>query len=156
MHLAIHSEAKKRYLVFLAMEAHEEGSVEKAKSLIAKYGKYFRLMSYSHHSIREFEQKGKASNVSWCGENLEEQEFKKHGINPNDVYITVIDADSWVPEIYIHEVQERIDTEYELRHKTIFEPAQMYTRNNLEVPITTRVYDLSHGAIHFTNLVSSF
>ena len=66
MHLANHSEAKKRYLVYLAMEAHEEGSVEKAKLLIAKYSKYFKMMSYSHHTIRQYEQKGKASNVSWC------------------------------------------------------------------------------------------
>lgn len=70
MNLAVHSDAKKRYLVFLAMEAHEEGSIEKANTLIAKYGKYFKLMSFSHHKIREYEQKGKASNVSWCGENL--------------------------------------------------------------------------------------
>ncbi len=66
MHLAIHSEAKKRYLVFLAMEAHEEGSAEKAQQLIAKYGQYFKVMSFSHHKMREYEQKGKASNVSWC------------------------------------------------------------------------------------------
>lgn len=156
MHLAIHSEAKRRYLVFLAMEAHEEGSVQKAQDLIAKYGKYFRLMSYSHHQMREFEQKGKASNVSWCAEHLEEQEFKKHGINANDVFLTIIDADSWVPEIYMLEMQERIDAQYDLRYKTIFQPAQMYSRNNLEVPLTTRVYDLSHGALHFTNLIGVF
>jgi hypothetical protein len=73
MHLAIHSEAKKRYMIFLAMEAHEEGSIEKAEKLIAAYSKYFKLMSFSHHSVREYEQKGKASNVSWCAENLEEK-----------------------------------------------------------------------------------
>lgn len=113
-------------------------------------------MSYSHHKIREFEQKGKASNVSWCAENLEEHEFKKHNIDPNDVFLTIIDADSWVPEIYIAEVQERIEANYDLRYKTIFEPAQMYTRNSEEVPITTRNYDISHGALHFANLVGSF
>jgi hypothetical protein len=156
MHLATHSEAKKRYLVFLAMEAHEEGSVEKAQGLIAKYGKYFKVMSFSHHKIREFEQKGKASNVSWCAEHLEEQEFKKHGINPNDVFLTIIDADSWVPEIYMVEVQERIDAHYDLRYKTIFMPGQMYTRNHLEVPISTRVYDLGHGSLHFSNMVGVF
>lgn len=130
--------------------------MEKAQLLINKYGKYFRLMSYSHHHVREHEQKGKASNVSWCVENLEEQEFKKHGINPDDVYLTIMDADSWAPEVYIAEVQERIEKEYELRHITIFEPAQMFFRNHLDVPLTTRVYDMSHSGIHFTNLVSSF
>jgi cellulose synthase/poly-beta-1,6-N-acetylglucosamine synthase-like glycosyltransferase len=156
MHLAIHTEAKKKYLVFLAMEAHEDGSVEKAQALIAKYSKYFKVMSFSHHTIREFEQKGKASNVSWCAEHLEEHEFKKHGINPNDVFLTIIDADSWVPEIYISEVQERIDASHDNKYKTIFMPGQMYTRNNLEVPISTRVYDLGHGCIHFANMVGVF
>ena len=49
------------------MEAHEEGSVDKAKLLIEKYGHNFKLMSYSHHVLRQHEQKGKAANVSWCG-----------------------------------------------------------------------------------------
>jgi len=54
-------------------------------------------MGYTRHHIREFEQKGKASNVSWCAENLEETFFKTNNINPDKVFITVIDADSWVP-----------------------------------------------------------
>lgn len=54
MHLAVHSDAKKKYMVFLAMEAHEDKSEQKAQELIANYSKYFKLMSYSHHVIREF------------------------------------------------------------------------------------------------------
>lgn len=48
------------------MEAHEEGSIQKAETLIEQYSKYFKVMSFSHHTIRQHEQKGKASNVSWC------------------------------------------------------------------------------------------
>jgi hypothetical protein len=32
----------------------------------------------------------------------------------------------------------------------------MYTRNHESVPITTRVYDISHGGLHFANLVGCF
>lgn len=67
-----------------------------------------------------------------------------------------MDADSWAPEIYIAELQERIEREHDLRYKTIFAPAQMFTRNHLEVPVFTRMCDVSHSGIQFTNLVSSF
>jgi hypothetical protein len=39
--------------------------------------------------------------------------------------------------------------------KTIFQPAQLFTRNHMDVPIISRTYDQSHSAIHFSN-VSSF
>ena len=64
--LASHSAAKQRYLVVLAMEAHEEGSIDKAKELIAKHLNQFKSVTYTHHVMRPLEQKGKASNVSWC------------------------------------------------------------------------------------------
>ncbi len=35
--LAAHKRAKERYLIFLAMEAHEEGSDLKAEELINRY-----------------------------------------------------------------------------------------------------------------------
>jgi len=42
----------------------------KAQGLINKYRNNFRLIGYTLHHIREFEQKGKASNVSWCAEHI--------------------------------------------------------------------------------------
>lgn len=62
-------------------------------------------MDYTRHEIRLHEQKGKASNVSWCGEHLEET-FAKYSIDPNNVLITIIDADSWVPPLYIAKVED--------------------------------------------------
>lgn len=55
------------------------------------------LMGYTQHHVREHEQKGKASNVSWCAENIEEMYFKPNKIDINKVLLTIIDADSWVP-----------------------------------------------------------
>lgn len=48
------------------MEAHEEGSDLKAQKLIHSFKQYFRVIEYTRHEIRPNEQKGKASNVSWC------------------------------------------------------------------------------------------
>lgn len=64
--LAEHSHAKEQYLVFLAMESHEEHSDLKAERLVEQFKSKFKLIGYTVHHIREYEQRGKASNVSWC------------------------------------------------------------------------------------------
>jgi hypothetical protein len=51
-HLADHTRAKNRYIVFLAMEAHEEKSDEKATFLIKKFEDKFYQMGFSRHTIR--------------------------------------------------------------------------------------------------------
>ena len=53
------------------------------------------------------EQKGKASNVCWAAEKLEPL-LVKNLINPDSVYLTIIDADSWAPDLYIDEVEAHI------------------------------------------------
>lgn len=69
--LAAHKKAKTNYLIFLAMEAHETDCEKKAHHLIHAFKDYFRVIEFTKHEIREYEQKGKASNVSWCVEHLE-------------------------------------------------------------------------------------
>lgn len=156
--LAMHPSSKSRLMVFLAMEAHEEHSEQKAEELIRQFNSKFRTMGYSHHHIREFEQKGKASNVSWCVEHLEESQFKPKGIDPSKVWITVIDADSWVPAIYIDELERHMlnPENYPRREKFIYQPNQIFTRNHLDVPIFTRTYDQLHSCMHHCNLLSFF
>lgn len=78
--LAKHKRAESTYLIFLAMEAHEEGSDKKAEAIINKFRNKFRHMDYTRHQVKPHEQKGKASNVSWCVEHLEEK-FKSIMVN---------------------------------------------------------------------------
>ena len=70
--------------------------------------------------------------------------------------MTIIDADSWAPAIYFDLMEEHILNNYEKRHKLIFQPPQIFTRNNLQVPVTTRIYDLMHSYAHCSNLYSVF
>ena len=53
-------------MVFLGMEAHEPEGKEKADKISKIFRNKFRLFGYTIHQMREYEQKGKASNVSWC------------------------------------------------------------------------------------------
>ena len=66
-------------MVFLAMEAHEDGSAEKAQRLIQQHGHNFKVMSYSHHKFKEPEAKGKASKCQLVRLALEKDEFEKRG-----------------------------------------------------------------------------
>jgi hypothetical protein len=152
--LAAHKRAKSHYLIFLAMEAHEEGSELKAQRLIQKFKGYFRVIEYTLHHIRVNEQKGKASNVSWCAENLEPI-FEKHMIDSNSVMLTILDADSWAPDIYFELLEEKAREEWEQRHERVYQPIQIFTRNNLDVPVFTRVYDILHSFAHMSNVWSS-
>jgi hypothetical protein len=153
--LSEHKRAKQSYLVFLAMEAHEKGSDLKAEILKTAFNGKFRAIEYTRHEIRENEQKGKASNVSWCAEHLEPF-FEKYMINPSTVMLTIIDADSWAPDVYFDLMEEHLMNNYDERHIFVYQPPQIFTRNNMDVPIFTRVYDIMHSFAHCSNLFSVF
>ena len=70
--------------------------------------------------------------------------------------LTILDADSWAPNIYFDFVEEHLIKNYEKRHTFIYQPPQIFTRNNLDVPIFTRVYDMMHSFAHCSNLFSVF
>lgn len=44
--------------------------------------------------------------------------------------------------------------EFDEHHKIIYMPTQIFTRNHLDVPVTTRTYDLLHAFAHTSNLFS--
>jgi hypothetical protein len=82
--------------------------------------------------------------------------FEKHMINPSTVMLTIIDADSWAPNIYFDLMEEHLLNNYNDRHTFVYQPPQIFTRNNMDVPIFTRVYDLMHSFAHCSNLFSVF
>ena len=64
--IARHPHSSTRFLLFLAMEAHEPNSSEKAQLLIDSFRPCFLAIQHTTHTMRPHEQKGKAANVSWC------------------------------------------------------------------------------------------
>lgn len=151
--IASHSRSRTNYLVFMAMERHEEGSEAKAASIIDRFRSCFRMMEYTCHELREHEHRGKASNVSWCVEHLEPY-LQKGGIPLDRLFVTVIDADSWVPPLYIDKVEEYLDMHIESEHISVFVPPQIFTRNYLDVPVFVRMYDHTHSFAQLSNMRS--
>lgn len=70
--------------------------------------------------------------------------------------LTIIDADSWVPDLYVDILEEKIIEEFGEHYTKIYQPNQIFTRNNLDVPILTRVYDILHSFAHTSNLYSIY
>lgn len=77
-------------------------------------------------------------------------------INPSTVMLTILDADSWAPDLYFDVLEEKIYEEYEDRHLRVYQPIQIFTRNNMDVPVVTRVYDIIHSFAHMSNLWSYY
>lgn len=77
-------------------------------------------------------------------------------MNIDNVMLTIIDADSWVPPIYIREIEEHLSAgeNFSRRNKFIYAPNQIFTRNHLDVPIFSRTYDQLHSCMHHSNLLS--
>lgn len=74
------------------------------------------------------EAKSKNSNINWavryCTPTLLE-----NGVNLDETYITIIDADSLVPSLYVKEINKHISENLENRHRFVYQPPQIFTRN---------------------------
>lgn len=80
----------------------------------------------------------------------------ENGINLDEVFITIMDADSLIPALYTDQVSKHIENNYEKRHTLIYEPPQLFTRNAAEVPFFVRTIDTMMSYMHFSNLFSIF
>jgi len=73
-------------------------------------------------------------------------------INSEDVFVTVMDADSWAPNAYFNEVEDHIYSNIESRHLCIYQPMQIHSRNNMDVPIFVRTYEDMYAGLHASSL----
>jgi hypothetical protein len=49
----------------------------------------------------------------------------------DNLFLTIIDVDSWAPDVYFDEVEDHIRDNWEERHVFIYQPPQVFTRNHL-------------------------
>ncbi len=76
-------------------------------------------------------------------------------INTDDVFVTVMDVDSWAPNAYFTEIEDHIYKNLDNRHQFIYQPNQIFARNNMQVPIFVRTYEDMFAALHASSLTSS-
>lgn len=94
--LAAHRNAKKNYLIYLAIEERVPNARENAEKFKAEFEKSFRLFGYTLHSLKEGEPPGKASNEQHCLNQLETV-FLTENIDPSHVMFSSIDSDNLMP-----------------------------------------------------------
>lgn len=127
---------KKLYLV-LAFEEREIDAEEKAKAIRRKYGAYFADIMESYHVLGDHEVAGKASNQAWAGRLVDEY-VKRAKISPDDVVITVCDADSIMPKNFFAYLTHEYLKDADRRFHFYWAPVLLYN-NFWQLPLFVRM-----------------
>jgi hypothetical protein len=70
------------------------------------------------------------------------------------VFVTVLDCDSLVPKEYIDHVNAYIIKDTEKSYKCVFNPGQIQRRNDMNVPVITRIFDINHAYAQWNTSIS--
>ncbi|TPX32336.1 hypothetical protein SmJEL517_g04543 [Synchytrium microbalum] len=139
--LAMHRYAVKSYTVVLAMEEREDGYKVKADTLVSEFSGYFQSILVTVHKLVPGEVKGKGANVNYASR----QTLKiltSRGIPIQKQMVTVLDADSGVPELYITECEHALAKS--ARPQSAFLLGfNLYCNKYMSTPIFTRVLDVT-------------
>ncbi len=93
--LACQRGAQQQITVILAMEASENGSVEKAEQLQREYRPYFAHFYFTVHPTGlPGEMRGKSANEAWAARWAKRKLIDEKGFNPDHVIVTTMDADT--------------------------------------------------------------
>lgn len=65
-----------------------------------------------------------------------------------------MDADSWAPNAYFNEVEDHIYKNFEDRKNFIYQPTQIFSRNNMDVPVFVRTYDDMFASFHAASVAA--
>ena len=75
-------------------------------------------------------------------------------ISLKQIVVTVTDADSYIPDLYIHQVEKSM-RDVDDPYMTIFTPPMIFARNAHEVPASVRVTDFIWSVMVAQNLSNS-
>jgi hypothetical protein len=102
-------------------------------------------MHYTLHVQRPIEHKGKSPNVCWCIEHMEPF-FQNLMITPDQVLLSIIDADTFMPEAYLKKVDEQLFLDENKKDTSIFIVPNIYVRNEEDINAFGRVRDMMDSA----------
>ena len=149
--LASNYDPKKVIIVLAYEERGGEDALNTIKRANAKFkGKFKDIVSYEHPKDIPGELIGKGPNATWAGNQFAKY-VKKRKINPDNVIVTMLDADNRVDPNYLpYLTYEWIVTPN--RQKVSFQPICMFTNNIWDVPAPMRVVATGNS---FWNIISS-
>ncbi len=129
----------KKFILLIAYEERGGESTEKTvKHLISKYGNQCHYASaIMHPKDIPNEVTGKGGNITYTGRRLKEY-IEKHGISPENVLVTTLDADNRPHDTYFSYVTYEyiVSTERNFR---AFQPIALFLNNIWDAPAPMRV-----------------
>ena len=142
--LSRHEHAARRYVVVLAMEAHEEGHKQKAALLMEQYRSSFLHVLDTAH-VKTEDEFGVSANSNYAMREAAHR-LTGMGFTLEEVIVTKIDADAEVPGLYIDVLDQALQAS-DAPHHTVFTIPVLFERNSEQVPDITRVMDFNWGAL---------
>lgn len=134
--------AKTHIIVVLAMEEREQGCDTKAEALIGKYDSMFRQMMFTVHPPNLLnEQAGKSSNEAWAAAEIHKH-VEQNRYDPDNVVITVCDADSNFHPKHFDNVTMKFCLE-EDRYTKVYQAPMIQYKNFHSIPATTRTLSMA-------------
>lgn len=112
-------------------------------------------MSFTRHELAAGESKTKSSNINYCVRHMVPKLLENH-VDMDTVFITIMDADSHIPEAYVDQMEEHIERNYDARHLYIYQPPQIFCQNERETSFFVRVMDNLMSFLQCSNLYSVF
>ena len=156
--LSTHSAAKSKYIVLLAMEGREEGSVQKAKRMEQAWKPHFLCMTHSVHEANlPGECAGKASNATAAARHLATTVIpglaaKGLPVTIEETIVTVLDADILLGEDYIELLEENLRGKLGNLdwHRTIWCPTMAFSNTDWDpnIPTCNSLYDMFWSSYH--------
>ncbi|MCL4374332.1 glycosyltransferase family 2 protein [Patescibacteria group bacterium] len=128
---------KKQMYLILAFEKREKESEEKYRTLIAQFGRHFRAIIPTYHTLQPGEEPGKASNQTHAAKIID-QYVSDRRINTKKVIITICDADSRLPTNYFAYLTYRFIKDKDRLYHFYCAPVLLYN-NFWRLPFFVRI-----------------
>jgi hypothetical protein len=128
--------AKNLHLV-LAFEEREKEAKEKGEILTKKFRPFFKKIICTYHPLKEGEEPGKASNQTYAVK-LISRYVEKNQWSPDQVIITICDADSQLPKNYFSYLTYQFIKDKQRRYHFYWAPVLLYN-NFWQLPLFVRI-----------------
>ena len=154
--LAKWEHAKQQMTVVLAMESAEQDSIQKAQSLQAEYINQFAHIFFTIHpeGLKD-EMQCKSANLAWAGRWLRRNFALLAGIQPENVIVTTMDADTHWHTHYLSAVTYFFITNPQ-RHTTFWQAPIRYHGNVWQINPLVRLINAYSSAFELAYLAAGW
>ncbi len=128
---------KSKLKVVLGFESREKEAESKAIHIVTQYEGVLPIYA-TYHDLTSDEVPGKASNQAWAVQQIEKDLVTKNGIDPDNVLVTVCDADSKFPTNYFSYLTYTYLMDLDRRFHFYWAPVLLYN-NFWKLPFFVRM-----------------